>query len=244
MNTYDLQKKAIAEAARRFESETAGHVMTVLHDDDLYRHVRFTNPESSFYWFDLVTWPGTLAIKGGMGTFVFSRETDMFGFFRAGAGTINPGYWAEKLPDGRDSARKYDEDILRAELVEPLADYEREYPNLLARYQELRATFDALPYGERYPYAARGMREPVEPKTIDEVRELIDGYDDDGLLSHETGARDLLAELENAGVVSDTFEWNLREYTVFFLWCCHAIQWGIGQYDAAKKPAKAEAVAA
>jgi hypothetical protein len=240
--SYDYRAHHAA-AAERFQRETAGHTMAVLHDDGLYRHLRFSDPESPFCWFDLVTWPGTLTIKGGMGTFVFSREKDMFGFFRGRAGAVNPGYWAEKLPGGRDSAREYSEDVLRAALDEALAEHEQEYMNLLTRYFELKATFDALPYAERWPYAARGMREPVEPKTADEVRELISDYDDDGQLSFESGARELLAELEKAGVVSDTFEWNLHEYTVFFLWCCHAIQWGIGQYDAAKVPAAAGAVA-
>jgi hypothetical protein len=234
----------MSEIFERFKSETATHQMTVLHDDGPYRHLRFSSPESRFYWFDLITWPGNLAIKGGMGVFMFARDPDMFEFFRAKAGwnmgRINPDYWAEKLPGGRDSAREYDERVLRAELAGPLADHEKEYANLLARHRERRAQYDALPYNERWPYVIRGMREPVEPKTADEVRELIADYDDSGQLSHEVGARELLAELEQAGVVSDTWEWSLREYTVHYLWCCHAIQWGIAQYDEARQVAAAE----
>lgn len=231
----------MSEIFERFQSETATHQMTVLHDDGLYRHIRFSSPESSFCWFDLITWPGNLAIKGDMGAFMFARDPDMFAFFRAKAGwnmgRINPDYWAEKLPGGRDSAREYDEDKLRAHLIEPLAEHELEYPNLLASYRVRLATYDALPYTERWPYALRGMREPVEPKTADEVREMIAEYANDGQLSHESGAHELLAELEKAEVVSDTFEWNLREYTVHYLWCCHAIQYGIAQYDEARKSA-------
>lgn len=234
----------LAAAAARFRSETADHQMTVLHDAGLYRHVRFANPGSSFYWFDLITWPGNLAIKGDMGAYMFSREQDMFRFFRGtAAGQINHDYWAEKLPGGRDSAREYDEDVLRAQLAEPLAEHEREYPQLVARYQERKATFDATPHKERYPYSHRGMREPIEPKTIDEVREMIADYDDRGELGYESGARELLADLENADVLADTGEWNLRQYTVFYLWSCHAIRWGISQYDAAKTAAESEPVA-
>lgn len=234
MNTYDLQRKAIAQAARRFESECSGHVMTVRHDDGLYRHLRFVAAEGYSHWFDLITWPGNLTFNGDMGTFTFARVEDMFTFFRGK--DINPQYWAEKVRGGSE-VKAYSEDALRAQLEESLADHEREYLNLLTRYFERKATFDALPQNERWPFATRGMREPVEPKTADEVRELISDYDDDGLLSHESGARDLLAELEQAGVVSDTFEWSLREYTVFYLYACHAIVWGIGQYDAARTPA-------
>jgi hypothetical protein len=219
----------------RFQQETAGHQMTILHEDGLYRHVRFAPPTSSFCWFDLVTWPGTLAIKGGMGTFVFSRDTDMFAFFRATRpGSINADYWAEKLPGGRDSAREYSEDALRVELAAILAEHEAEYSALVVRYQEKKATYDALPHGERWPYAARGMREPVEPKPVEEIRELIADYDDDGRLGYEPDARTLLGELESAGVTSDTWELKLRKYTVFYLWCCYAIRWGIAEYDKAR----------
>ena len=91
--------------AERFARETAKHRMTVLHDDGLYRHLRFTEMHlcndaewrttNGFYWFDLITWPGSLTINGDCGTYTFSRITDMFEFFR-GYG-INPQYWAEKV---------------------------------------------------------------------------------------------------------------------------------------------------
>jgi hypothetical protein len=31
-----------------------------------------------------------------------------------------------------------------------------------------------------------------------------------------------------------TLEWDLRDWDFWFLWCCHAIQWGIRQYDQAR----------
>lgn len=81
-------------AARFF----ADHRMTVLNDDGLYRHLRFANPKFHEYHFDLVTWPGHLAISGDIGANVFAREEDMIGFF-AGATRINPSYWSEKIVD-------------------------------------------------------------------------------------------------------------------------------------------------
>ena len=50
----------------------------------------------------------------------------------------------------------------------------------------------------------------------------------------ETNARELLEKLEALGVVSDIWEWDLRDYEWSFLWCCHAILLGIAQYDAAR----------
>ena len=57
----------------RFLKDAAAHQMEVLRDDGVNRHLRFKNPESSAYWFEIITWPGTLCIDGDMGTFVFRR---------------------------------------------------------------------------------------------------------------------------------------------------------------------------
>ncbi|MCX4543831.1 hypothetical protein [Streptomyces sp. NBC_01565] len=47
--------------AARFARETAGHEMTVLHEDGLYRHLRFATPKG-YYAFDLVAWKHKLVI--------------------------------------------------------------------------------------------------------------------------------------------------------------------------------------
>ena len=110
----------------RFNSSVADgeQVMTVLRDDGLYRHLRFKKPGSSFYRFDLVTWPNNLTITGDIGTYTFSRVEDMFTFF---TGYINTDYWAEKIAHGgRPSVLNYDEDVFRKWLVEDFWEYSRE----------------------------------------------------------------------------------------------------------------------
>lgn len=79
------------------EVSTRNHKMTILRDDDLYRHVRFAEPGTSIWHFDLVTWPGHLVISGDIGGYHFARLPDMFEFFRKPVGYINAHYWAEKL---------------------------------------------------------------------------------------------------------------------------------------------------
>jgi hypothetical protein len=104
------------EIAARFARDTANHQMTVLHEDGLYRHLRFVQPKpaSSMYWFDLITWPGCLTIRGDIGdAYTFSRLPDMFEFFRGRVGRINEHYWSEKLDNGRDSAKEYSEKLFR-----------------------------------------------------------------------------------------------------------------------------------
>lgn len=104
----------------RFEADTAKHELTVLHNDGLYRHLRFRQPDTSIYWFDVVTWPGNLTIRGDMGTFVFTRLEDMFEFFRGDVG-INPGYWGEKVTAGEIT--RYDEDYARQAAQEYLDEW-------------------------------------------------------------------------------------------------------------------------
>jgi hypothetical protein len=223
------------DAAEQFERNVTDHVMTVLHDDGLYRHLRFRKPGTGFYGFDLITWPGSLVVHGDTGSYTFSRITDMFEFFHRASGwnhgSINPHYWAEKTPDCGRSVRTYSEDVLRAGLEAHLTEWAKIYPDLLTEYQEAKARYDALSYVQRY---ADKSLSPVEPKSPDEIRKLIDEYDVDSELNYEDGARRLLSELEAANVVSDTWEWNLSDWDYPYLWCCNAIQWGIDVYAQTK----------
>lgn len=184
-----------ATAASRFTRNTADHQMTVLHDDGLYRHLRFMNPKSSEYWFDLVTWPGRLAICGDIGEdYVFSRLPDMFEFFRGDG--INPHYWAEKLGGGRHSVQEYSESLLRQLVVEHFVG-------------------DAQWNG-------------VPPGTGKALRTWVLNED----LSDEDHARSVLEDFAYQGYAfRDVWEWNFHDYEPSFLWACHAIVWGIGQYD-------------
>jgi hypothetical protein len=206
----------IEDAGERFARDTADHALTVLHDDGLYRHLRFKKPESSFYWFDLVTWPGVLAINGDMGTFTFSRTTDMFEFFRRAPGwnigTINPQYWAEKIQGGTPTS-EYSEDLFRSAVTEDVAN----------------AIAGGVPAG-----LARAVREEVLDEyytsTESEAMRAVDEFEfeyPDGLLPNGS------TKYSRWRFV-DTYEWNLHTWSHQYLWCCHAIQWGIEQCDKAR----------
>ena len=88
------------KSAERFSADTEGFEMTVLHDEGVYRHLRFKHPEQSMYWYDLVTWPGCLTFHGDMGTWTFAREHDMALQFFSEQGYANASYWSEKLQGG------------------------------------------------------------------------------------------------------------------------------------------------
>ncbi|MEV0917899.1 hypothetical protein AB0I93_27025 [Streptomyces sp. NPDC049967] len=113
-----------AEVAARFKRDTADHQMTVLHEDGLYRHLQFRSPGTIEFYFDLITWPGCLTIRGDYGdAFTFTRELDMFPFFRADRRCgINPHYWAQKLDGHRESAKEYSEAAFRQIVCELFVD--------------------------------------------------------------------------------------------------------------------------
>lgn len=190
------------DIAERFARDTANHRMTVLHDDGLYRHLRFKAPDTGFYWFDLVTWPGNLSVTGDFGDgHTFSRTPDMFEFFRGSSRYgINPMYWAEKVQTGRCGLRTYEEDRFRELVVEHFVETVR--------------------YGD----APRGLGKAVRGEILNDP----DVY-------YEGGARAALEAFEFKGFrFTDTYEWDLTEYDWSYLWCCHAIVWGIEQYDKAR----------
>jgi hypothetical protein len=114
------------DEAKRFAADTEHHTMSVLHDDGLYRHIRFSRPGTSTHWFDLVTWPNHLTITGDMGSFTFARIADMLDFFTGG--DINPGYWAEKVQAGKDGIETYNPDRFREYVRQAYDDHVAEDP--------------------------------------------------------------------------------------------------------------------
>lgn len=195
------------KSRERFERETAGHEMEVIRDDGLYRHVRFQKPGTMIYHYDLVTWPGYLAIVGDCGDYVFSRITDMFDFFTDHGHGINPQYWSEKLqaPKG-DAAQKYSYDVFVARVKDWLKDINE--------------------YGDVDPDDMAGLRLAVDEQLLSS----------DDARHSEDAAFMLLRDFDHKGRYIDAWEWSLRDYDWSFLWCCWAIVWGIDQYRAAQKP--------
>lgn len=190
---------------RQFEKATEGNVLTIVRDDDLYRHIRVAKPDSYMYGFDIVTWPGYLAICGDIGDYMFARIDDMFDFFRKqNDERIDFRYWAEKLQGpGNDMGRRFTPEQMRS-----------------AVEQWLKRTAEDLTGSE-----ALALREALEEQVFD--REMA--------MDSETFAHYYLREFEHNGItITDAFELDLREYDPQFVSCCFAIVMGIRLYDEAK----------
>lgn len=259
-----------AHAAERFRKETADHEMTVLKDDGLYRHLRFKAPGHSFYWFDIVTWPGTLVVRGDVDGYMFTRVDDMFTFFRSrnGEPTINPHYWSEKVEGGRDITKSYSEDLFREHVLDYFKDAVRDgdVPRGLGKairaeilddpdicYEDMaRKLLDEFEHGAHYLVTC-GCGASTETDGLAGAKAWQSSHHSDVVgeearrSSEPFVVRDLVAahkvsEKRVEGFrFSDTWEWDLRGYDWSFLWACHAIVWGIARYDEAARTAEAVA---
>lgn len=194
-----------------FLKDVNGHVMAVHLDQGQYRHLSFRKSEPNswhFMWFEIVTWPGTLEIRGDMGTWSFSRIEDMFEFFRSRQDAerdriyINPSYWGEKInAESRNEGphRKFDVDVFKENIISCLDNY-----TLTAK------------------------KKKAVKKALDE--EVFTGD------KHEIELRDDLNNFTHDGFsFSDVWEISGEDYTYHYLWCCYAIAWGIQQYDKREK---------
>ena len=205
-----------------FLKDVSNHAMEVLRDDGVYRHLRFRQPQNSWlHYFEVVTWPGVLSIRGDVGTYVFARVPDMFDFFRCqnedGTLHINDGYWSEKLIasdcNGRrgDGVMRFDPDVFCEEV-------KRRY------VEHVRANMRGMP-DER-----KELRSALEDEVL--------GYADAG--EHE--ALRAAGSFEHDGfMLTDFWEVECREYTVQFIWSLYAIVWAIQLYDNRAAPLKSAA---
>lgn len=191
-------------ASERFEKEAANHRMRVFRDDGLYRHLRFTEPGTWCYGYDLITWPGQLAIAGDCGDYTFARIADMFRFFRSDGGQINPGYWSEKLTnrDMRDGTRRFDPDLFR--------------PRVMEWYEQ---------HCESYPDEDGSLRRALDEQVLP---------DWDLPFSREHAIGMLTEFEHDGTRIYEPYDWSLEDWDHQFIWCCWAIVQGIAQYDWAK----------
>lgn len=216
----------------RFLKDCAEHQMEIVRDDGINRHLKLKKPGTSAYWFEIVTWPGVLAIRGDCGAYLFSRLADMFEFFRtkperlkAGELYINKPYWMEKIIavdsncGQKGSATKFSVDRFKREVV----------------------SWFRRKTGEDNYWETRKDRWAIWKAIREDILEETDSHDE----SHNWSLlRDFSVWMEDDCEYQyknffDDWEAQCREYDFHFLWNCYAIAWAIQQYDAAKATSEA-----
>jgi hypothetical protein len=194
-----------SESAARFARETRGHEMTVEHEDGLYRHLKFMT-----------------AGRGSIGS--FQLITWPYNLVVKTGWTFH--FDIDATPDMFDLFRKtafpgeinpgYWSEKVRAGQTE-VEDFD---PSLFEQ-QVKRYVVHSIRDGE----APRGIGAEV-------TREIFENGD----ISHEAGARAALADFRYEGWdFGELAERDFTDYTLGFLYSCHAIRHGIDVYDAARK---------
>lgn len=188
----------------KFLNDVKKHVMTIENDTGVHRCLHFGRPGSSAYHFRITTWPGHLAISGDMGDSVFARLPDMFNFFRGEPGSINVGYWSEKMKAmPKEGYKTFDWDEFGKGVLEIFTCDLDEFPD---QYPEgtIEAVKDALRLAEHDEHGAIQLVREWEYYELPHV----DWCDYSHLLE---------------GGPSSSHIWRL-----------HAIVWAISKYDEAK----------
>lgn len=212
----------------RFLSDIKEHSLEVLHDDGVYRHLKFTNNGSQNFRFDLTTWPGYLCISGDMGTYTFQRTTDMFEFFRTDKNdfnynktglSINARYWAEKLEsEKRDNkGREFDESLILPSIIEHATQYCSDIDYEECTNPETDEKFNSNE--ELLEFYLNEIREHFKYVEMDEYRfcRAVDDFE---------------SEIHADFNFTDEWEWiETHKYTFHYIWCLYAIAYGVEQYD-------------
>lgn len=191
-----------------FLKDVEKHEMQIIRNNDLYRHIRFSQPQSNIQQFDLITWPGYLCYTGDMGCYVFTRVEDMFQFFRRDPRyeglPISPDYWGQKVAGlDHDGVKQYSVEKFKQMVEENLKEYMAE--NKLT-VEQINAVNNA-------------------------VEDDLLSLEDSGMYGH-VKAHEAIRDFECEGLnFENAWEWDLTDYTTRFIWCCYAIVWGIKQYD-------------
>jgi hypothetical protein len=203
----DRPTNPAAEAWAAFQKDTAGHQLTILHEQGLYRHFRMSAPGTRWGSWDIITWPGNLATSGDIADgLTFSREPDMvrdfFGrmrgnrpYFSDDAPSIDFRYWAEKLQgDQRETVKAY----VHKDFIEFVTD---------TLTQRLESGY----------YAS--LTQARVDELIAEVHDLEE---------HEAAAREWLGDHDKE--FPDSWEHNFKDYTFHFQVACYAINAAVQAY--------------
>ena len=207
-----------ARALASFAKETTEHEMTILHDDGLYRHLRFQKPGTRMFGYDVVTWPGHVSITGDMGDSVLARDMDMLNFLAGpdplADGSISFSYFAEKVVANSGSKEHWNPQFLE---------------------EHLRGAW--LEHCESQEVS------PDSPEAInwwESLKDKILNASDDWGNSDEHAQREALSHWESSkkrdftGVrLSDTWEWDCKDLDYHLYWRLIALRVAANRYFAA-----------
>ena len=188
----------------KFLNDVKNHELTIHQNNGVDRHLIFKNPNDCNQHFNITTFPNYLVITGDMGSLVFSRQYDMFDFFRSDDLKINPDYWSEKIRSTTYEAQiasysKFD--------LEQAKKNAQEYLNTYLEYNDDLSEEDRASLLEDFEWEI--LRSENEYEIVEAIRNF-----------------------NFKGFGFDEFHMNdCRVYANSYIWLCYAIVWGIKKFD-------------
>lgn len=190
---------------QQFLRDVENHSLEILHDQGLYRHLRFNSADVTANYFEIMTWENHLSLTGEAGSFVFSAKKDMFAFFRRGDGgiTINPAYCSDKLIsiDQNIKFRHFD--------PQKFID---------------QVTLQFILWSDQN----NDLAEPTIKAVWDEIETKVIAAVAEGQAQAYQAVKNFQ---HDAFQFEELLEVNTYTHNAKYLWCLYAICWGIQQYD-------------
>jgi hypothetical protein len=242
----DSQGTEHEKIARHFQNDFAKATLKAQREDGVFRHIEFAAPKT-MNRLVLVTWPYNLLVAGSHGSYHFERygkdTEDMFDWLRGLR--VDADSWSSKLVNGYASVREYDRDRLVRYVKERVAEAVRDGwapRGLRAAVREeildshlLDDEGTALQLVSEFQH---GMTFRSECSCG-----LSEDHDDYSsactweFYKHKAdGKKHTVRVRQTGGFDFDDFtEWQIHKLNYHFVYQCHAVVWGIAQYDAARK---------
>lgn len=206
----------------RFLYDVKNHKLEILLDNGIYRHLRLSKPNECHQYYEIITFPEGLLIRGDMGCYEFERNEDMFMFFRIDEDRchndeklpINDGYWAEKIKAScrRNGYCQFDIDIVEEQMQEDIQEY-------IASLAD-----DGVHYSE----------EQLHDLEV-ELTELVNSIECENDLYREINSCHFHSINKDADEIFNAEEgYSCKEYSYNYIWCLYAIVYAIKLYDEAK----------
>lgn len=196
----------------RFLADTKDHAMSIIRDDGIYRHIRFQAPGTMCMHFDLITWPGYLCYTGDMGTYVFTRLRDMFEFFRT-----DREYKQRNGAKVAVNLSYWGEKLQSVDRHDGYREFSREkFKANVMDWIDQRGLIGKL---------GHGLRDELESEVLDAAHMGRDS-------AYHAASN---FQWDGKDIFQDFYEVDSDDYSQRFVWCCHAISWGIEQYDKSKQ---------
>lgn len=243
------------EIARHFESDFAEATMTVRREDGLHRHLDWSAPKT-MNRLTLITWPYNLLVAGSHGSYHFERwgdaDGDILYLFRDRNPVQRLTYWSNRLANGWDSVREYDQERLVRQVKDEVAEAVREGAprGLRAAVREQILESDLLGSKDMAMRLVYDFEHGVTYRAECSCGASKDHDDQSAAYRWEFGEhrRRLSGGLHKVKVretggfaFSDVGDWPIHKLNYHFVYQCHAAVWAVGQYDAARKTAEVAA---